>query len=138
MKGAFTVIELIFTIIIIALLASVSIPRFQATKDDAATATILTQLADCITYAGTYYTARGIVSLDAPDCDASKKCFDIDIKDDPHEGKIVVKSGSGVVNAKDKDKEYCKMAYKLSEKKSLALPEGKIHDVGAIRVVYDN
>ena len=139
MKNGFTVIELIFTIIIIALLASIAIPKFNATKDDAHTSAILTQLSDCITYAGAHYTSTGYVSLDAPDCVSSRKCFDIEIKDDdPKAGKIIVTSGDGVQDAEDKDKVYCKTAYKVADYNGLSSPDGKEHDFGATHVVYDN
>ena len=139
MKSAFTLVELIFTIIIIALLASIAIPRFNATKDDAKTSSVVTQLSDCIAYAGAKYTGTGLVSTDTINCKMAEKCFDITIKnDDPKSGKLIVKSGSGVSNAEDKDKQYCKRAYTIAERNSLSSSEGKEHDFGATHVVYDN
>ncbi len=139
MKSAFTLVELIFTIIIIALLASISIPKFNATKDDAKTSTVVTQLSDCISYAGAKYTGMGLISLDAIDCKMAKKCFDITIKDnDPKSGEVIVKSGSGVTDAEDKDKQYCKRAYIIADRNSLSSSSGKKHDFGATHVVYDN
>ena len=139
MKSAFTLVELIFTIIIIALLASISIPRFNATKDDAKTSSIVTQLADCITFAGTRYTGLGSISLNSMSCKMAQKCFDINIENNnPKSGKIIVKSGSGVSSAEDKDKDYCQVAYKIADRNGLSSSDGKEHDFGATHVVYDN
>jgi len=138
MKSGFTLIELIFTIILIALLASIAIPKFSATRDDALTSTVLTNLADCITYAGSKYTATGKTSLDSKTCDMAKKCFDIEYGDNSEtNGSIIVKSGSGVSNAEDKDERYCKRAYTLADRNGLSSSEGKVHSVGATVAIYD-
>ena len=139
MRSAFTLVELIFTIIIIALLASISIPKFNATKDDAKTSSVVTQLADCVSFAGAKYTSIGEVSLNNTDCKMAKKCFDINIKDDnPKSGAVIVTSGSGVTNAEDKNKAYCQRAYTIADGNSLSDSNGKEHDFGATHVVYDN
>jgi len=138
MKSGFTLIELIFTIILIALLASIAIPKFSATRDDALTSTILSNLADCVTYAGSKYTATGRTSLDTPTCDMAKKCFDIEYGDNSEtNGSIVVKSGSGVSDAEDKDERYCKRAYILADRNGLSSSDGKVHSVGATVAIYD-
>jgi len=139
MKSGFTLIELIFTIILIALLASIAIPKFSATRDDAKTSTVLSSLADCITYAGSEYTATGRTSLNSMTCQIAKKCFDIEYGDNSEtNGSIVVKSGSGVSDAEDKDERYCKRAYTLADRNGLSSSNGKIHSVGATMAVYDN
>ena len=139
MREAFTLVELIFTIIIIALLASISIPKFNATKDDAKTSRVVTQLSSCISYMGATYTSKGIIDSDNMDCKMSEKCFDITIlNNNPKLGKILVKSGDGVTQAEDKDKPYCKMAYIIGDRNGLSSSNGKEHDFGATHVVYDN
>lgn len=139
MRSAFTMIELIFVIVIIGVLASISIPRLSATRDDAKTSVILTNLSDCITYAAGSYTATGRTSLNSGTCKKAEKCFDIELGDNSDtNGTIVVKSGNGVSNASDKDETYCRAAYQMAEHNGLALPSGKVHDFGATHVVYDN
>lgn len=59
MKKAFTMIELIFVIVILGILAAVAIPRLSATRDDAEITTSLSDLHVSIADFGSYYTAKG-------------------------------------------------------------------------------
>ena len=70
MKHAFTMIELIFTIVIIGILASVALPKLSATREDAIDARIKTNVARCLTDAVALYTAKHI----DPDTDISPAC----------------------------------------------------------------
>jgi len=57
-KKAFTMIELIFVIVIMGILASVAIPRLAGTRDDVKIATSLSELAMLVREMGNYYTAH--------------------------------------------------------------------------------
>ena len=59
MRKAFTMIELVFVIVILGILASVAIPRLAATRDDAEVAAGLQRLTGLITDIGGYYTGHG-------------------------------------------------------------------------------
>ena len=59
MKKGFTMIELIFVIVILGVLASVAIPRLAATRDDAEVAKAATNLTTAVSDITAYYTAKG-------------------------------------------------------------------------------
>ena len=62
MKKGFTMIELIFVIVILGVLASVAIPRLAATRDDAEVAKAATNLTTAVSDITAYYTAKGSFS----------------------------------------------------------------------------
>jgi len=59
MRAGWTLIELIFIIIVIGILAAVAIPKLAATRDDAKLSTDVSNMAICIRDMGTIYTASG-------------------------------------------------------------------------------
>ena len=64
-RTAFTMIELIFIIVILGILAAVAIPRLSATRKDANIAKSAMDAATAVHDMGTYYTSQSHFSYDA-------------------------------------------------------------------------
>jgi len=58
MKSSFTMIELIFVIVILGILAAVAIPKLMATRTDAYRATLLEDIRNATKEVVSYYTAQ--------------------------------------------------------------------------------
>ena len=59
MKKGFTMIELIFVIVILGILASVAIPRLAGTREDAEISTAVANLRTLLGDAAAYYAVKG-------------------------------------------------------------------------------
>ena len=68
MKSAFTIIELIFVIVILGVLAAVAIPRLSATRNDARASTIAFNLADCIEFSGSAFMMNQAFDVTSDSC----------------------------------------------------------------------
>ena len=118
-------IELIFVIVIIGILALIAIPKLNATRDDAKLVTEMQNLSTCVQDIGTAYIATGKEANASSllSCD-SLKCFTISGFGDT--------DGNITVNDKNSTYNFCNDAHKQASDKN-------IHGVvsfGGSKVVY--
>ena len=72
MKKGFTMIELIFVIVILGILAAVAIPKLALTRDDAEISKTASNIQTLISDLGSYYTSQGEFATD-PDINKAVK-----------------------------------------------------------------
>ena len=79
MKKGFTMIELIFVIVILGILAAVAIPKLAATRDDAEIAKTATNIQTLVADLGSYYTSQGEFASNSDIKEAVKKMSNVKI-----------------------------------------------------------
>lgn len=117
MKRGFTMIELVFVIVIIGVLAAIAIPKLTDTKNAADGANIASNLATCINEIGSVFLVKGTMDTTTAVCTKAKTCYDI--VDDAPNAKLTVKDKSGGAE--------CDAAQKISTKNNTSSSSGMEH-----------
>ena len=107
MKKAFTMIELIFVIVIIGILAVIAIPKLTASRDDAKKVVEMNNIANCIQGIATSYTSQKVEDNSTQAC-KSLICATVDIGDS-NDGNITV-TVKDSTNGKPKYCDYVKVS----------------------------
>ncbi len=129
MKRGFTMIELIFVIVIIGILAVIAIPKLTATRDDAKISTELQNLSTCIQDISSAYTATGTEDMNSSAACGNLKCFSVSTGNSLTDGNITV----GQTSTSVKDEQWCQDATTKANNRKLT----GTHVFGGNRVKID-
>lgn len=89
MKKAFTMIEIIFVIVILGILSAVAIPKLIATRDDAEIAKTAKNLSTIISDIGVYYTSKATLAQNLKDMTNVQVLYGMGLKEN-----VILSSGN--------------------------------------------
>ena len=121
MKKAFTMIELIFVIVIIGIIAAIGVPKLAIARNDAKASVIATRLSNCVELASKGYLMDGSFDINDTNClevVSTVNCYILTSDDD--NGTLNIKDVSSASNA-------CKLSQVLTLRNKLSSISGITH-----------
>jgi prepilin-type N-terminal cleavage/methylation domain-containing protein len=137
-RSGFTMIELIFVIVILGILAAVAIPKLAATRDDALVSKEVTNLSTKISDLGAQYTAKGAFTYDPDVLGANRAmgCYTITTTTDGNLTVTENASKTATATQTGGAAAVCTAAHALSTKQKLSGSTPVVHSFGGAKVTF--
>ena len=148
MKKGFTMIELIFVIVILGILASVAVPRLASTREDAEISATVANLRTLVSDASSYYVANGTFKPKGKDANW-RDITNVPLRDNSkglvqgtttaNTAAYLSASGTNCIKIELKDREGNKPAHILVTKESASdYICGEIHKAEPVKAYLDS